>query len=211
MTDVQPSTEYKTELRLLEAILFANDEPLSFAMMQDQLGASADVGALLEELQTHYQGRGIGLVENDGVWSFRTAPELAPLMKITKQPRRKLPKAASEVLAIIAYHQPVTRSEIESVRGVETSKGTLDLLLEIGWIRPGKRRETPGRPLTWKTTPDFLSHFNLSTLNELPGMEELKAAGLLDTRPILATLPTEGIAESGASDDDDYANWVEEE
>ncbi len=210
MTDTATGNEITTELRLLEAILFANDEPVRFDALQDQLGASADVGAMLEELQTFYQGRGIRLVETDGAWSFRTSPELTPLMKITKQPRRKLPKAASEVLAIIAYHQPVTRAEIESIRGVETSKGTLDLLLEVGWVRPGKRRETPGRPLTWKTTPEFLSHFNLSSLNELPGMEDLKAAGLLDTRPILATMPSEAEAAQAAEDDEQYANWVEE-
>jgi segregation and condensation protein B len=201
----------ETEIRLLEAILFANDEPLTMRALKDQLGASADVAALLEQLKKDYQGRGINLVCTDGVWSFRTAPELSPLMKIKKNPRRKLPKAASEVLAIIAYHQPVTRAEIESIRGVETSKGTIDLLLEIGWIRPGKRRETPGRPLTWKTTTEFLSHFNLGSLNELPGVEELKAAGLLDTRPILATMPSEEEQTRTASEDEAYANWVEEE
>ncbi|MGE4351058.1 MAG: SMC-Scp complex subunit ScpB [Bdellovibrionales bacterium] len=203
--------EPKTELRLLEAILFANDEPVSFNALQQHLGESADVGALLEELQTFYQGRGIVLVNNGDVWSFRTAPELAPLMKITKQPRRKLPKAASEVLAIISYHQPVTRAEIESIRGVETSKGTIDLLLEVGWIRPGKRRDTPGRPLTWKTTPEFLSHFNLTSLKDLPGIEDLKAAGLLDTRPILETMPSDSEATKAAAEDEQYANWVEEE
>jgi len=205
--------EMDTALRLLEAILFANAEPVSLAMIQSQIGDSADVSVLLATLQNHYKGRGVNLVENDGVWSLRTAPELAPLMKITKQPRRKLPKAASEVLAIIAYHQPVTRAEIESVRGVETSRGTLDILLEVGWIRPGRRRETPGRPLTWKTTPDFLSHFNLSSLNDLPGIEDLKAAGLLDARPILETLPTEneGGAAETSGDDEHFANWVDEE
>jgi len=210
----QAEPEMETALRLLEAILFANAEPVSQAMLQVQLGETADLPALLAQLQDHYKGRGVNLVENDGVWSLRTAPELAPLMKITKQPRRKLPKAASEVLAIIAYHQPVTRAEIESIRGVETSRGTLDILLEVGWIRPGRRRDTPGRPLTWKTTPDFLSHFNLTSLNELPGIEDLRAAGLLDARPILETMPSaenETTSKDFAQDDDHFANWVDEE
>ncbi|MFA6280196.1 MAG: SMC-Scp complex subunit ScpB [Bdellovibrionales bacterium] len=203
MTEIEPA------LRLLEAILFASDEPMTLPILQSQLGESADVPALLAELQKHYEGRGVNLVETGGVWGFRTDPALAPLMKVTKQTRRKLPKAASEVLAIIAYHQPVTRGEIESVRGVETSRGTLDILLELGWIRPGKRRETPGRPLTWKTTPEFLGHFNLESLKDLPGMEDLKAAGLLDARPILATMSAEG-GEAADPDDADFANWVDE-
>lgn len=206
-----PTEEMDTALRLLEAILFASNEPVSAQTLQNHLGESADLTAMIETLQAHYATRGVNLVENDGYWSFRTAPELAPLMTITRQPRRKLPKAASEVLAIIAYHQPVTRGEIESIRGVETSKGTLDILLEIGWIRPGKRRDTPGRPLTWKTTPEFLSHFNLAALTELPGIEELKAAGLLDTRPILATMQVAEDEAAIARDDTDFANWVEEE
>jgi len=209
----QPETEVNPALRLLEAILFANNEPVSLNQLQSQLGEACDVAALLNQLQSDYQGRGVNLVSNSGVWSFRTSPELAPLMKITKQPRRKLPKAASEVLAIIAYHQPVTRAEIESIRGVETSRGTLDILLEVGWIRPGKRRETPGRPLTWKTTPEFLSHFNLTALSELPGMDDLKAAGLLDARPILETLPTEsdGPKSDTSQDDEHFANWVDDD
>ena len=212
MSETQTTAEIDTSLRLLEAILFASSEPVSARMLQEQLGESADLGAMLDALKEHYQGRGVNLVSYDGVWSFRTAPELAPMMKITKQPRRKLPKAASEVLAIIAYHQPVTRAEIESIRGVETSKGTLDILLEIGWIRPGKRRDTPGRPLTWKTTPEFLGNFNMSSLSELPGIEDLKAAGLLDTRPILATMPSEEESANAASkDEQDFANWVEED
>lgn len=212
MSETETPVEIDTSMRLLEAILFASSEPVSTRMLQEQLGDAADLGTMLKALKDQYQGRGVNLVDYDGVWSFRTAPELAPMMKITKQPRRKLPKAASEVLAIIAYHQPVTRAEIESIRGVETSKGTLDILLEIGWIRPGKRRDTPGRPLTWKTTPEFLGHFNISSLSELPGIDDLKAAGLLDTRPILATMPSEEESASAASkDEQDFANWVEEE
>lgn len=201
----------ETSLRVLEAVLFASDEPMSLRALEEQLGEGVDVSALLEMLKDHYATRGVNLIENDGIWSFRSAPELAPLMKVTKQPRRKLPKAAAEVLAIIAYHQPVTRGEIESIRGVETSRGTLDILMEMGWVRPGKRRDTPGRPLTWKTTSDFLSHFNLSSVKELPGMEELKAAGLLDARPVLATLPPEGEDEAAAEREDDFADLGEEE
>jgi len=202
----------ETALRVLEAVLFASDEPLTLRTLQEQLGEEADVPAMLAELQEHYATRGVNLVENDGVWSFRSAPELAPLMIVTKQPRRKLPKAASEVLAIIAYHQPVTRGEIESIRGVETSRGTLDILMEMGWVRPGKRRNTPGRPLTWKTTSDFLSHFNLSSLKELPGMDDLKAAGLLDARPVLATMPPEGAEDDAAAErEDDFADIGEGE
>ncbi|NTU77198.1 MAG: SMC-Scp complex subunit ScpB [Alphaproteobacteria bacterium] len=211
MNDIS-SPEMEPILRLLEALLFASDEPLTIAALQESLGPETDVEPLLHTLKAHYEGRGVNLVETGEAWSFRTAPGLADLMKITKQPRRKLPRAAAEVLAIIAYHQPVTRAEIESIRGVETSRGTLDILLELGWVRPGKRRETPGRPLTWHTTMDFLSHFNLGSLNELPGVEELKAAGLLDTRPVLATLPREGEEKDDVADPDDelFAAWVQD-
>lgn len=205
--------EMTHKMRILEAILFASGEPLTVAMLAQQLGEEADVAVMLGELQATYETRGVNLVETDGQWSFRTAADLAGQMKITRQPRRKLPRAAAEVLAIIAYHQPVTRGEIESIRGVETSKGTLDILLELGWVRPGKRRETPGRPLTWNTTTEFMSHFNLENLNDLPGIEELKAAGLLDTRPVLSNLPREQ-EDAGvevAEEDSDFAAWVSQE
>jgi len=209
-------TEYdkETGLRLLEAILFATNEPLSEAVLQDHVGEGVDVAELLKTLQENCAARGVNLVTTDGLWSFRTAPDLAPMMKITRQPKRRLPKAAAEVLSIIAYHQPITRSEIESIRGVETSRGTLDILLELGWIRPGKPRETPGRPLTWKTTSDFLSHFNLASLEELPGMEELKAAGLLDARPVLNELPREKDLlddETHNRDEEEFAQWITDE
>jgi len=205
--------ELTPETRLLEAILFAGNEPLSTDMLARQMGPDVNLLEALHDLKAHYAQRGVNLVETDGHWSFRTAADLAGHMKITRAPRRKLPRAAAEVLAIIAYHQPVTRADIESIRGVETSRGTLDILLELGWVRPGKRRETPGRPLTWSTTPDFLSHFNLETLDELPGVEELKAAGLLDTRPVLSNLPRETDAPDIADtvDEDDFANWMADE
>src|SRR5271168_1526623 len=203
--------EMTPEIRLLEAILFASAEPLSTEALWEQIGREANVLELLHELKAHYAARGVNLVETDGHWSFRTAADLAGNMKITRAPRRKLPRAAAEVLAIISYHQPVTRAEIESIRGVETSRGTLDILLELGWIRPGKRRETPGRPLTWNTTTEFLSHFNLESLNDLPGVEELRAAGLLDTRPVLSILPREqdgSDVDDATDEDDDFAAWV---
>jgi segregation and condensation protein B len=206
--------EMQGPLRLLEAALFASAEPLTLDELKQQLGANADVPALVKELKAHYAQHGVNLVEIDGAWSFRTAPDLAGLMKITRAPRRKLPRAAAEVLAIISYHQPITRGEIESIRGVETSRGTLDILLELGWIRPGKRRETPGRPLNWHTTTEFLSHFNIASLAELPGVEELKAAGLLDPRPVLGNLGREkedGGADDAPLEDEDFAAWIRDE
>lgn len=211
MTDNEP---LKSNLRLLEAIIFASAEPVSMEVLSRQFDEGVQIPELLNELKALYEGRGVHLVETDGLWSFRTAPDLSPYMKITRQPRRKLPRAAAEVLAIIAYHQPLTRGDIESIRGVETSKGTLDLLLELGWIRPGKRRETPGRPLTWHTTPDFLSHFNLQSLKDLPGVDELKAAGLLDPRPVMATLPREMEGETDADvpdEDNEFSAWASDD
>jgi segregation and condensation protein B len=202
------------DARLLEAILFASGEPLSLEMLCKQVADDANVPELLRELKAFYAPRGVNLIETGGHWSFRTAADLAGQVKMTTQPRRKLPRAAAEVLAIIAYHQPVTRGDIESIRGVETSRGTLDILLELGWIRPGKRRETPGRPLTWHTTADFLSHFNLEALNDLPGVEELKAAGLLDARPVLSNLPREkddAAADTTSDEDDDFSAWIKDD
>jgi segregation and condensation protein B len=211
MTDNQ---EITLNLRLLEAVIFASAEPVTTELLVEQFGEDVNVMDMLEALKEQYEGHGVNLVQTDGQWSFRTAPDVSPHMKITRQPRRKLPRAAAEVLAIIAYHQPLTRTDIESIRGVETSRGTLDILLELGWIRPGKRRETPGRPLTWHTTPDFLSHFNLESLKDLPGLDELKAAGLLDPRPEMADLPreSEDLLDSETSEnDEDFAAWISEE
>ncbi|MDD3030384.1 MAG: SMC-Scp complex subunit ScpB [Alphaproteobacteria bacterium] len=211
---MKETSELSQDLRLLEAVIFASAEPVTKEVLVRQFGEGVDIDALLETLRQNYEGRGVNLVQTDGMWSFRSAPDISPFMKITRQPRRKLPRAAAEVLAIIAYHQPVTRADIENIRGVETSRGTLDILLELGWIRPGKRRETPGRPLTWRTTPEFLSYFNIETLNDLPGLEELKAAGLLDARPVIAGLPNEpdddDLDEAAAGDDDDFAGWVDD-
>ncbi|HEY0836955.1 MAG TPA: SMC-Scp complex subunit ScpB [Azospirillum sp.] len=173
------------KLRLLEALLFASADPVDEETLGGRLGPGANVAALLDDLRRHYAPRGVNLVRTGGGWAFRTAADLAPMLRQEEEVSRKLSRAAIETLAIIAYHQPVTRAEIEQIRGVATSKGTLDILMEHGWIRPGRRRETPGRPLTWISTDHFLDHFGLESLRDLPGVEELRAAGLLDSRPVL--------------------------
>ncbi|PWC77913.1 SMC-Scp complex subunit ScpB [Azospirillum sp. TSH64] len=186
VTDAQEAEARIGKLRLLEALLFASSDPLDEETLAGRIGP--EVGLLLEELRAHYAPRGVTLVCTGGGWAFRTAVDLAPELRREEEVSRKLSRAAIETLAIIAYHQPVTRGEIESIRGVATSKGTLDLLMEHGWIRPGKRRETPGRPLTWITTDHFLDHFGLESLRDLPSVDELRAAGLLDSRPVLLGL-----------------------
>lgn len=198
-------------LRLLEALLFAAPEPLTEAHLAARLGAEADVPGLLAELGAHYAERGINLVCTGGRWWFRTAPDLADRLRLETEVQRKLSRAAIETLAIIAYHQPATRAEIESIRGVATSKGTLDLLMEAGWIRPGRRRESPGRPLTWVTTERFLDHFGLASLRDLPGVEELRAAGLLDPRPVLDGLPGSHAHDAVQAEAEDAEAEAEEE
>lgn len=173
------------QLRLLEAVLFAAVEPLDEASIAERLPGDADVGALMADLVKLYAGRGINVVKVGGKWALRTAPDLTDKLKIERVAERRLSRAAQETLAIIAYHQPLTRAEVESIRGVAVNRGTLDVLLEAGWIKPGRRRNTPGRPTTWVTTEAFLSHFGLESLQDLPGIRELKSAGLLDTRPAI--------------------------
>ncbi|HHI88946.1 MAG TPA: SMC-Scp complex subunit ScpB [Hellea balneolensis] len=170
------------DLRHLEALLFAAVEPIDVETLRERLGEGVDVGALLARLQRDYAGRGINLVAVAGRWRFQTAPDLEAFLVDVKESPRKLSKAALETLAIIAYHQPVTRPEIEDIRGVAVSGGTLDVLMELGWIRIRGRRRTPGRPVTYGTTETFLAHFNLEQITDLPGRDELKAAGLLDSR-----------------------------
>ena len=172
-------------LRLLEAILFAAADPVPERMLADRLPDGADVGALLKHLGAHYSGRGVNLVKAGQAWALRTAPDLAQFLTRETEVERRLSRAAVETLAIIGYHQPVTRAEIEEIRGVGLSRGTLDMLFEQGWIRPKGRRRTPGRPVTWGTTDAFLDHFGLESLGDLPGIDELKAAGLLDPRPAI--------------------------
>jgi segregation and condensation protein B len=177
------------ELRLLEALLFASTEPLDQAALAKRMPDGVDIKAALAQLQADYALRGVNLVRVANKWTFRTASDLSWLMTRESTETRRLSRAAIEMLAIIAYHQPVTRAEIEDIRGVVTSKGTLDVLLETGWIRP--RRKTPGRPLTFGTTEAFLSQFSLEALGDLPGLEELKGTGLLDSRlPSGFSVPT---------------------
>jgi segregation and condensation protein B len=171
------------DLRLLEALLFAAAQPLDEEALAARLPEGSDIEGLLAELTETYRNRGINLSRIAGGWTFRTAADLAPRLMLERLVARKLSRAAVETLAIIAYHQPVTRGEIEEIRGVVLSRGILDALMEAGWVRPKGHRASPGRPATWITTPEFLSHFGLDSLADLPGMEELKAAGLLDTRP----------------------------
>jgi segregation and condensation protein B len=166
-------------VRAVEAALFAAEEPLSAEALGAHLG-NADVREALEELAAHYAGRGIHLVERGGRWQFQTAPDLAHLLRREREQVRRLSRAATEVLAIVAYHEPVSRAEIEAIRGVQTARGTLDVLLEAGWVRVVGRREVPGRPVIYATTPEFLSHFGLASRRDLPGIEELRAAGLLE-------------------------------
>jgi segregation and condensation protein B len=188
--------------RFLEALIFASAEPIEERVLRDRLGDDAPLETLLGELASTYEDRGVRLVQVGTAWAFRTAPDLGPYMVTERTVIKKPPRTAVETLAIIAYHQPVTRAEIETIRGVATSRGTLDLLMENGWIKPGPRRETPGRPVTWLTTQAFLDHFGLTSLRDLPNAEELKASGLLDPRPVLAGLPREGKEETPASADD---------
>jgi segregation and condensation protein B len=173
-------TERAEELRILEALLFAADEPLDEKVLAARLPAGADVAALLGQLLKDYESRGVNLVRVAGKWMLRTASDLAWLLTRESVVPRKLSRAAMETLAIVAYHQPVTRAEIEAIRGVTTSKGTLDVLLETGWVRLRGRRKAPGRPVTYGTTEAFLSHFGLEGLADLPGLDELKGAGLLE-------------------------------
>ena len=175
--------EHTDRRRRLEALLFAAPTPLAEEELALRLGEGGDIPGLLNELAAQYAERGINLVRIAGGWSFRTAPDLAPFLVSERPVSRKLSRAAVETLAIIAYHQPVTRAEIEAIRGVALARGTLDRLLEAGWVRPRGRRDTPGRPLNWVTTPAFLAHFGLDDLTELPGLDELRAAGLLDLGP----------------------------
>jgi segregation and condensation protein B len=182
-------------LRLLEAVLFASTEPIAEKVLKARMPKDTDLPGLLSELAESYANRGVNLAKIEDRWAFRTAPDLAAMLSIERKVNKKLSRAGIETLAIIAYHQPVTRAEIEEIRGVIISKGTLDLLLEIGWIRPAGRRETPGRPVTWATTSSFLEHFGLENTASLPGVEELRAAGLLDARAGISTLATQASAD----------------
>lgn len=166
-------------VRAVEATLFAAEQPLTAEQLSAHLGGS-DVRDALAQLKDHYAGRGIHLVQRGKTWHFETAPDLAHLLRREREDVRRLSRAATEVLAIVAYHEPVSRAEIEAIRGVQTAKGTLDVLMEAGWVRVTGRREVPGRPVIYATTPEFLQHFGLASRRDLPGIDELRAAGLLD-------------------------------
>lgn len=177
-----PRVDLHEAVRMAEAIVFASTEPVSGKALAARLPEGTDVAAVMEDLRRQYATRGVNLVRVGDAWAFRTAGDLAFLMNRDSVQQKKLSRAALEVLAIIAYHQPITRAEIEEIRGVETSKGTLDTLLESGWVRMRGRRRTPGRPVTYGTTEGFLDHFGLEEIRDLPGMDELKGAGLLSAR-----------------------------
>ncbi|NML73839.1 SMC-Scp complex subunit ScpB [Rhizobium sp. S-51] len=190
-------------LRIAEALVFASAEPVSEGFIAERLPRDMDVRALMMQLKDDYAGRGVNLVQVDDHWAFRTAADLSFAIRRDETEVKKLSRAALEVLAIIAYHQPVTRAEIEDIRGVQTSKGTLDVLMEAGWVRFRGRRRTPGRPVTLGTTRDFLDHFGLEELRDLPGLEELKGAGLLSGRiPANFNIPLPLTGDDLAEDED---------
>ncbi|MEG3088238.1 SMC-Scp complex subunit ScpB [Sphingomonas sp. PB4P5] len=166
--------------RAVEAVLFAATEPMTAEAIATHLNGARGIGAALDAVQATYAGRGVELVRRGERWHFQTAPDLAHLLRRDREEPRKLSRAGIETLAIIAYHEPATRAEIEAIRGVQISKGTIDVLMEAGWVRPAGRREVPGRPLLYATTPDFLAHFGLASRRDLPGLDDLRAAGLLD-------------------------------
>ncbi len=189
-------------VRAVEALLFAAAEPMSVDAIRGYVG-TIDVRAALATLSADYAGRGIALVRRGDRWHFETAPDLAHLLRRDRDEARRLSRAGTETLAIIAYHEPVTRAEIEAIRGVQTAKGTLDVLLEAGWVRPAGRREVPGRPLMYATTPGFLAHFGLESRRDLPGIDDLRAAGLLDPVDIVMESAADAALEVETGPDND--------
>ena len=186
--------------RAVEAMLFASENPMTAEQLSAHL-EGADVREALENLRAHYEGRGVALVQRGRTWHFETAPDLAHLLRREREQMRKLSRAATEVLAIIAYQEPVSRAEIEAIRGVQTAKGTLDVLMEAGWVRIVGRREVPGRPVIYATTPEFLVHFGLASRKDLPGIDELRAAGLLD--PVDDEMIESALAGEDAAEDEE--------
>jgi segregation and condensation protein B len=192
-------------LRMVEAIIFASSEPVSEKALAERLPEGADLASVLSALGETYAGRGVNLVRSGSNWAFRTADDLAFLLQKEAVQQRRLSRAALEMLAIIAYHQPVTRAEIEEIRGVVTSKGTLDVLMETGWIRMRGRRRSPGRPVTYGSTEHFLDHFGLAELRDLPGLDELKGAGLLQSQlPANFTIPLPTDSDELGEDEDPF-------
>lgn len=184
--------------RMVEAMLFASSEPLSTRAMQDRMPHGCDAAEAVFSLRKRYEGRGVNVVRVGDAWAIRTAPDLSFLMSREQVETRKLSRAAIETLAIVAYHQPCTRAEIEEIRGVSVSRGTIDQLMEMEWLRFGRRKMTPGRPVTYVVTQGFLDHFGLETTRDLPGLKELRAAGLLDSRPPPGSFP--GPEDAGEDD-----------
>jgi segregation and condensation protein B len=210
------SNKLNQNIRLLEAILFASTDLVTEKALARRLPEGVEAAPLLEELKIHYEGRGVNLVHVGGSWAFRSAGDLANMLNREIEVARKLGRATIETLAIIAYHQPITRGEIEEIRGVSLSKSTFDTLFEQGWIRPRGRRQSPGRPTAWGTADGFLDHFGLESIKDLPGIEELKSAGLLDKRPAIDAYRVseelaspvdikhdEGVDQCGEEDDDE--------
>ena len=197
--------EYDIGMRSVEATLFAAETPMTVEQIRGYVGDAIDIPDTLKRLEEQYNGHGIELVQRGKTWHFQTAADLAHLLRREREESRKLSRAAVETLAIIAYHEPVSRAEIEAIRGVQISKGTLDVLMEAGWVRPAGRREVPGRPLIYATTAEFLAHFGLSNRRDLPGLADLKAAGLLD--PV--DLAFESMSEADEEDADNNESALE--
>ena len=174
--------------RIIEALIFGSSEPIHKDDIKDKVSEDADLDLLLKDLKLLYQDRGVNLINTGEHWSFRTSVDLSSSLTILKKQKRKLSRAAVEILSIIAYHQPITRAEIENIRGVQMGRGSIDILIQIGWIKPKGRRNTPGRPVTWVTTSLFLDHFSLEKIDDLPGLEELKASGFYDKRSAISTI-----------------------
>ncbi len=214
IVDETPKPEMtQDDIRLVEAILFASASAVDERAIAERFPADrvAIIPDILDHLREQYAARGVNLVQRDKRWAFRTATDLGEQMKLEKEQPRKFTRAAMETMSIIAYHQPVTRAEIENIRGVATSPGALDTLMECGWIKPGKRREVPGRPVTWLSTQAFLDHFGLERLGDLPGMDELKAAGLLDKRPAIEAMPNPADLFGGEADEEEDPQAVTDE
>jgi segregation and condensation protein B len=194
---VPAPVDIEAEARVIEAILFSSAAPMDEAALQNHLLPEVSLKEILARLGEHYEGRGVTLARVGGGWAFRTAPDLAGVLRMNVTVKRRLSRAALETMSIIAYHQPVTRAEVEEIRGVALSRGTLDTLLEAGWVQPRGRRKVPGRPLQWGTTDAFLDHFGLESLTALPGIDDLKAAGLLDQRLGLTSIAMKELDEGG--------------
>jgi segregation and condensation protein B len=205
VTSLSPE-DRRHALRVIEAMIFASAEPVAVEALAERLPDQHDIEGLLRELQQAYAGRGVNLVQVAGKWAFRTADDLSFLLSREVTEPRRLSRAAMETLAIVAYHQPVTRAEIEDIRGVMVSRGTLDLLLETGWVRMRGRRRAPGRPITYGVTDAFLDHFGLNSVADLPGLDELKGAGLLEGAPAALTVPEPRDLADLADDEDPLAD-----